>query len=169
MTDGSSVESAFLHPLEHALTMAAIVVVAGAFLHYVLDAPSLARRYIQVGGIAIIVGLSIAYYAWPRRLAVNPQIHFHQAWEAWVFHVPTSALIVIAIYFLIRRPGWLPRVVSTALLFFFLAEFLFLVNFVTGAAHNVYFCPIANSFHMLAIPTLGLCLSARAVYRETTG
>ena len=155
MVDGSSVESTFLHPLEHALTMTTIVVVAGAFLRYVLDAPSLARRYLQLGGVAIIVGMSIVFYSWPRRLAVSPQVHFHQTWEAWVFHAPTSVLILLAVYFLIKRPGWLSRVVSTALLFFFMGEFLFLVNFATGAAKNGFLCPIANSFHMLAIPILG--------------
>ncbi len=155
MSDSSSVEGTFLHPLEHALTMTTVVVVAGAFLRYVLDAPSLARRYLQAGSIAIVVGMSIVFYSWPRRLAVSPQVHFHQTWEAWVFHAPTSVLILLAVYFLIKRPGWLSRVVSTALLFFFMGEFLFLVNFATRAAHNVYFCPIANSFHMLAIPLLG--------------
>lgn len=155
MVDAATVESALFHPVEHALSMAAIVVVAGAFLRYVLDAPLLARRFLQAGAIVTVVSLLIVYQAWPRQLATNPQIHFHQTWEAWIFHVPTSVLIIIAIYFLIRRPGWLPKVVSTALFCFFMGEFLFLFNFATEAAHNVFFCPIANTFHILAIPILG--------------
>jgi hypothetical protein len=43
-----------IQPLEHGLAMAAMIVVAGAFLNYILDDPKIARRYLQVG-IAITV------------------------------------------------------------------------------------------------------------------
>lgn len=63
--------------------------------------------------------------------------------------------LAIAIVYLARERGWLPRVVIVALSFFFLGEFLVLVNYGTDKAYSYFLCPIANSFHIWAIPLLG--------------
>ena len=149
------IESEIHQPLEHALTMAAIVAVAGAFLRYALDDERLSRRYLQLGGATTAVVLIIALVSWPRQVRANPQIFFHETWVSWTFHMSLSTLIAAAIFFLARKRGWLTNVVILALAFFFLGEFLILLNYATDKSYSQILCPIANSFHILAIPVLG--------------
>ena len=156
ITNNVSVQTCdVIEPIEHALAMVAIVVTAGAFIRYILDDPKISRRYIQIGvGIA---ALSLIYTAltWPATLAAVPTIKFHQTWTAWLFHLPLSAIIVVAIFLLRRKQGWLRNIVSIALGFYFLSEFLFLLNYSTQRTFANILCPIGNSFHILAIPILG--------------
>lgn len=144
-----------LVPLERALSMAAIVVVAGAFLRHILDDVRLARGYLQVGLAVAMICLVIAYWQWPHYLATYTEARFHETWGAWLFHVPLSILIAVAIFSLRRSRGWLRNVVAMALIFFFLGEFLQLVNYATDRNYSYVICPIGNSFHILAIPLLG--------------
>lgn len=51
-----------LVPLERSLSIASIVVVAGAFLRYILDDARLARTYIQVGVGITFINLIIALW-----------------------------------------------------------------------------------------------------------
>jgi hypothetical protein len=55
-------------PLEHALTMAAIIVVAAAFLRFILDEPALARRFMNAGLATTAVMFVITGVLW-RQLA----------------------------------------------------------------------------------------------------
>jgi len=149
------VEAGMHQPVEHALAMAAIVVVAGAFLRYILDDERLARRYLQAGLGTTVAGFGLVSWTWPRTLVAHPELQFHQSWQAWLFHLPLSVLIFIAIYFLGRKRGWLRNVVILALVFFFLGEVLMLTNYTTDRAYDYVVCPIGNIFHILAIPLLG--------------
>jgi hypothetical protein len=148
-------ESAFHQPIEHALAMAAIVVVAAAYLRYILDDRRLSRRYLQVGLGATLVCFIFVAWTWPRHLAANPEIIFHQTWEAWLFHLPLSILILAAIFLLGRKKGWLRNIVVLALIFFLLGEVLMLSNYATDRVYASIICPIGNLFHILAIPLLG--------------
>jgi nitrate/nitrite-specific signal transduction histidine kinase len=148
-------ESAFHQPIEHSLAMAAILVVAAAFLRFILDDRRLARRYLQAGLGSTVACFILAAWTWPRHLAAYPEIQFHQTWEAWLFHLPLSVLIVAAILLLGRKRGWLRNVVVVALIFFTLGEVLMLSNYATDRAYDYIVCPIGNTFHILAIPLLG--------------
>jgi nitrate/nitrite-specific signal transduction histidine kinase len=148
-------ESPFHQPIEHALSMAAIVVVAAAYLRYILDDRRLSRRYLQLGLGTTFVCFILVAWAWPRHLAANPELLFHQTWEAWLFHLPLSILILVAILFLGRVKGWLRNVVVVALVFFLLGEVLMLSNYATDRVYASIICPIGNLFHILAIPLLG--------------
>jgi len=152
---GEGAQCTVIQPLEHALAMAAIVVVAGAFLRYILDDRRLARSYLVIGVGITAICLLVTSWVWPRQLAAHPQAKFHQSWGAWLFHVPLSVLIAYAIGILGRRRGWLSNVVTVALAFFFLGEFLLLVNYATDRVYSDIICPIGNSFHTLAVPLLG--------------
>jgi PAS domain S-box-containing protein len=142
-------------PLEHALTIAALVLVAGSFLRYILDDVRLSRRYLQIGLGATSICFLATFWWWPRYLMTNREVKFHQTWGAWLFHVTASVLIAAAIVLLARKRSWLRNVVSVALMFFFLGEFIMLFNFATDKAHAHIVCPIGNSFHIWAIPLLG--------------
>jgi PAS domain S-box-containing protein len=144
-----------IQPLEHGLAMLAMIVVAGAFLRYILEDHQLARRYLQIGvGITVVVFV-IGIWAWPRQFLAYPQIKFHQTWVAWFFHVPLSILLGVAVFLLWRKPGWLRNVVAAALTLDLFSELLLLLNYATARAYNTVICPIGNSLHILAIPLLG--------------
>ena len=148
-------ENVYHHPLEHALEMAAIIVVAGAYLRYALDDERLSTRYLKVGIGATAVATVVVLMTWPRYALTYPEIQFHHTWQAWVFHVPLSLMIAAAIIILARKRGWLRNVVILAMSFFFISEILILVNFATDHSHSLIVCPIGNSLHILAIPLLG--------------
>ena len=144
-----------IQPLEHGLAMAAMIVVAGAFLRYTFEDARIARRYLQFGlGITILVFVFTSW-SWPRQLAAYPQIKFHQTWAAWLFHVPLSILMGVAIFLLWRKRGWLRNIVACALTFDLISEILLLLNYATARSYNYIICPIGNTLHILAIPLLG--------------
>jgi signal transduction histidine kinase len=142
-------------PLEHALTLAAIVVVAGAYQRYILRDVALSRRYLQVGlVIALITYLGVSWW-WAQHSAAHPETRFNQALGGLVFHLATSALTLTALVILARARGWLRNIVALALFFFFLGSFLKVLNFPTDRAYAYVLCPFANNLHILAIPVLG--------------
>jgi nitrate/nitrite-specific signal transduction histidine kinase len=144
-----------IQTLEHGLAMAAMVVVAGAFLNYILEDPKFARRYLQAGiGITVLVFV-LASWIWWYQLATYPHIKFHQSWAAWLFHVPLSLLMGVALFSLLQESGWLRNVVAAALTLELISEILLLLNYATARAYNTVICPIGNSLHILAIPLLG--------------
>ena len=146
---------AILVPLDRALMMASIVVVAGAFLRYILDDERLARIYLLVGLGVTFICLMIAFWQWPRYPSTFAGTSFQLTWGAWLFHVSSSILIVVAIALLRRKPGWLCNIVSVALGFFLIGELLLLVNFATERSYSYAICPVGNMLRILAIPLLG--------------
>ena len=148
-------ENIYHHPLEHALEMAAIIVVAGAYLRYALDDERISRRYLHIGLGTTAVAVIVVLMTWPRYALTYPEIQFHHTWQAWVFHVPLSVMIAGAMSILARKRGWLRNVVILAMSFFFFSEIFILVNFATDHSYSRFICPIGNSFHILAIPILG--------------
>ena len=142
-------------PFEHGLAMAAMIVVAGAFLRYILEDKGIARHYLQTGiGITALVFI-FASWTWPRQMAAYPEIKFHQSWSSWLFHVPLSILMGIAVFLLWRKRHWLRNVIVSALTFYLFSELLLLLNYATDRVYNTVTCPISNSLHILAIPLLG--------------
>ena len=144
-----------LVPLERALAMASVIVVAGAFLRYILDDARLTRTYLLAGLGITLLCLLFAWWQWHQYYADLTEKQFHTSMVSWTFQVFTSLLILIAIVLIQTKRGWLPNLVTLALLFFLAGELLFLVNYATGKRYNGTLCPIGNSFPLLAIPLLG--------------
>jgi len=142
-------------PLEHGLAMAAMIVVAGAFLSYILEDQNLSKRYLQWGIGITLFAFTITFWFWPGQLADNPQIKFHQTWAAWLFHVPLAVLMGVAVFLLLRKRGWLRNVVTAALTLYLISELFLLLNFATDRKYNTIICPIGNSLHILAVPLFG--------------
>lgn len=65
-------------PLEQALAMAAIVVIAGSFLRYILDDAPLARRYMQIGLAATLLCYLATFWWWAGYSKANPAARFGQ-------------------------------------------------------------------------------------------
>ena len=142
----------YLVPVDRALAMASIVVVAGAFLRYILDDQRIAQMYLRVSVALTGICLAIAFWHWPRTLSVIPEERFHTVWSAWLFEVSLSILLIIAIFLLIRKRNWLSQVVTFALLLFLARELLTMINYATDKSFNHIICPIGNSLGLLAIP-----------------
>ena len=142
-------------PIEHALTLASLVVVAAAFLRYILDDEGLARTFLRFGLAFAVGSYLITFWFWGQTVLANPEVRFHSTWYAWLFHSAASVLLTIAIFLLIRQQGWLRHVIILALGIFLVSEAITLVNFATERAHRFTLCPIANALHIIAIPILG--------------
>ena len=146
---------AILVPMDRALAMSSVVVVAGAFLRYTLDDARLAYGYLVVGLGTTAVCLGIALWQWPSYPSDFSGVSFHTAWGAWLFHLTSSFLILFALALLRRKRDWLSNVVSIALTLFLIGEVLLLTNYATGRDYNDVLCPIGNSLRILAVPLLG--------------
>ena len=119
-------------PLEHVLTMLAIVVVAGAFLRYILNNVPLSRRYLRIGvGVTSICYVVTAWW-WAGHTITAPECKFNQTWCGFLFHVATSVFVISAIVLLSKKRGWLRNAVSLALTLFLLSEGLKFLNFPTA-------------------------------------
>lgn len=152
---GTEKDTCLVEPIEHALAMAALIVVAASFLRYILDNPTLARRYMRAGLATTAICYLVTFLWWPQYNALHPSIKFHLTWFSWFFHITSSLLIAWAIYALSRGRGWLRNVVSLAMTLFFLGQALAIVNYTTGKVYDFVICRVANTCHILAIPILG--------------
>lgn len=157
MLDAINRESSYaiLVPMERALMMAAVIVIAGAFLRYILDDARLARIYLQIGLGITFINLIIALWQWPRYLAALTESRFHTSMVSSLFQIFTSILVVTAIFLLRRQRNWLSNVVTVALAFILVGELLFLLNYATDKNYSRVICPIGNFFPIMAIPLLG--------------
>jgi len=142
-------------PLEHALTMAAVVMVAGAFIRYILDDEGIARRYIQVGLSLAAIAFFGTWLWWYQYATANPDARFNRTGVCLISHLLIVVFAAAAIVLLSRKKGWLRNVVTVALGFFVVSGVLRLVNYASGHQYDYIFCPICNSLHILAIPLLG--------------
>ena len=152
---GETGDDIYFHPLEHGLEIGAIVMVAGAFLRYVLNDERVPRLYIQISLAVTSLALGVAFITWPSAVALNPSLSFNETWEARLFHILSSTMILVAIVALGRKRAWLQITVGLALFCLFLSESLFLINFFHTTQLHEILCPIGNSFHLLAIPLFG--------------
>ena len=142
-------------PLERVLAMAAVVVVAGAFVRYILDDDRLACRYL-LGSLGVTAACYLSTAGWWAAYALaRPGVSFGQTWCAWVFRLSASVLLLAAIGMLAKGRGWLRNVVFVALLFFLMDELLNICSMALGEAYNSIFCPVSHAFHMLGIALLG--------------
>ena len=144
-----------IEPLEHTFTMAAVVVVAGAFLRYLLDDEKIARRYLQVGLVVTGVTFLVTWLWWLGYAPSHPEARFNRTVSGVSFHLLNAAFAAAAIVLLSRKKGWLRNIVSLALSFYVVAGPLRLVNYLTQGDHAAVLCPICNSLHIFAIPLLG--------------
>jgi putative nucleotidyltransferase with HDIG domain len=145
-------------PLEHALSMAAIIIIAAAFLRYVLRDFSLSTRYLQLGIGATIICYLSTFWWWAGFILENPSSEFGQTWADWIFRITASIFIAFPIFVLIKnenRNDWLSKVVAIALSMFFMGEFLMLFNLASKEVYKGIYGPIRHNLHIWAILLLG--------------
>ncbi len=147
-------ESAYLllAAIRRALSLASIVVVAGALLRYVNEDVRLARAYILAGLVVTVICLAAALWYWFTAPGVS--VRFRGTWPAWLFDLATILLILIAIVLLRKRRSWLSRGATVALLLVLAGEFVLLANNSTAHDYRGIAGPIGHGFGVLAILTL---------------
>jgi signal transduction histidine kinase len=145
----------YFFPLENGLSMAAVVVVTGAFLQYALKEELISRGYLQIGLLLTFLTTAVAYVTWPKIARSSQGVHFSDTWESRAFHLLSILLLAVGIYLLMRKNVWIRRVASVALGFLLISEVLFLVSNWMEMNLNHILCPISNAFHILAIPIFG--------------
>lgn len=143
-------------PLEHTLLGVALATIAAAYLHYLLNDPVLTRRYLVASIGTTLVSYLATFWWWAAYIQANPSSKFGQTWTDWVFHINASLwALLAAIIILHRARGWLRNTVATALIFFFIFNFLKIPDMMLGEAYETVFTPIARSFYFIAIVMLG--------------
>lgn len=154
------VEPEVLHvifpPFEHTLHNLSLVVIAAAFLRYLLDDAAVARRYLFVGLVVTLICYLLTFYWWAEYISANPTSKFGQVWPDWVFHISRSVLAIVpAVILWQRTEGWLRNSIVTAFTFFFIDAVLKLPDMALGEVYENIFTPISRSFYLVAIPIFG--------------
>ncbi len=143
-------------PLEHAVRTASLVIVAAAYLRYLLDDEKLTRRYLQVALSSTALCYVVTFWWWSQFIQANPASKFGQTWCDWVFHINSSSWFLLAAVILaVKVKGWQRNTVVTAFSFFFIADFFKLPDLALGEVYENIFNPISRIFYLTAIPMLG--------------
>ena len=146
---------AIVEPVEHLLFVVSTLVIASAFLRYILDDRRLARRYLGGGAFGITIAtLSVLLLVLEAR-ALGDTTRFHQSLPAMLVHVVTVLLIGSGMLILARRRGWLRDSILLALSLMLISELLHVLNILTEHEFAAIYCPISNALHMAAIPVFG--------------
>ena len=81
---------AFFPPIEHTLLLASVVVVAAAFIRYILDDPRLTRWYLLIGLGTSVICYFVTFQSWTNFMTLHPESEIGLIWCAWVFHLAGS-------------------------------------------------------------------------------
>jgi hypothetical protein len=159
---------AIFPPLEHTLLDLGMIVIAAAYLRYLLDDAVLTRRYLQVAVSATLLAYLATFWWWWQFIEANPNSKFGQVWPDWVFHINASLWMLIpAIYLTVKAHTKVRNIVVWALYFFFLSEFLKLPDMAMSEVHEHIFAPISRVFYLVAIPMLGYVYVYEQVVSES--
>jgi signal transduction histidine kinase/ActR/RegA family two-component response regulator len=146
----------FFPPLEHAVRTMSLIIVAAAYMRYLLDDTALTKRYMQIAISATTLCYLVTFWWWAEYISSNPSSKFGQTWCDWVFHINSSFWFFLAAIILgLKTKGWLRNVVVVAFLLFFVSDFLKLPDMAFGEVYETTFTPIARSFYLFALLMLG--------------
>ncbi|MBU0485526.1 MAG: response regulator [Proteobacteria bacterium] len=156
----SIIPAATLHvifpPLDHAIFDIAVILVAAAFLRYLLPSPTISSHYLKVGVATVLICFLATFWWWGNFIWSNPSSQFGQTWCDWLFRINASLLLGYPIYvLLIKTKGLLRNTICLALLFIFLNQFLKIPDMYWGEVYENIFTPIRHGLYLLAIPLFG--------------
>ncbi len=143
-------------PLEHAVRTCSLIVVAAAYMRYLLDDTQLTKRYLVFAISATVLAYLVTFWWWAQFIEANPKSKFGQTWCDWVFHINSSAWFLLAACILgFKTKGWLRNTVVVAFLLFFVSDFLKLPDMALGEVYETTFNPIARLLYLVALAMLG--------------
>ena len=143
-------------PLEHAVRTCSLIVVAAAYMRYLLDDTQLTKRYLLFAIGATVLAYLVTFWWWAQFIEANPKSKFGQTWCDWVFHINSSAWFLLAACILgFKTKGWLSNTVVVAFLLFFVSDFLKLPDMALGEVYETTFNPISRLLYLVALAMLG--------------
>ena len=143
-------------PMERALHDLAMVIIAAGFMGYLLQDESLSRRYLRAGVTTVALAYLITFWWWGQFIQANPGAEFDRTWGEWAFRLNGSVLMAFACLILLRQArGWQKNAVCTALLFFFLYQFLKIADIALHENQEYILTPIRHALYLAAIPIFG--------------
>ncbi|BCR06446.1 hypothetical protein DESUT3_35150 [Desulfuromonas versatilis] len=143
-------------PLEHALSNMAFMVVAAAFLSFLLGRQERFRRFLLGSLAAVAICYLATFWWWAGHITADPSSKFGQTWCDWLFRINASLWLIYPPLVLMRETsGWLRNLVVTALSFFFLHEFLKIPDMALGEVYEGVFAPIRHGLYLSGVFLLG--------------
>ena len=154
-------------PLERALHDLAMVIIAAAFMGYLLKDESLSRRYLRAGITTVALAYLVTFWWWGRFSLANPGSEFDRTWCEWAFRLNASVLMAFACLILLRQArGWQKNAVCAALLLFFLYQILKIPDILLHGVHETVFTPIRHALYLAAIPIFGYIYTREYIESE---
>jgi signal transduction histidine kinase/CheY-like chemotaxis protein len=142
-------------PLEHALRTISLVIIAAAFIRYLVDDAALSRNYLQAALSATVLSYLATFWWWAQYILANPSSTFGQTWCDWVFHINSCTwYLMAAVILAVKTTGWRRNTMVTAFVFFFISDFLKLPDMAMGEKYEHIFNPIGRLFYLAALPIL---------------
>ncbi len=150
----------FLHivfpPLEHVLFDIAMVVIAAAYMQYLVKNYLFCRRYLKIGIVLVLLCYLATFWWWSKYIIANPESKFGQTWCDWLFRINASVLLLVPMVVLYKRTrGWVQNAIFLALFFIFLNQFLKISDMALGEVYETTFTPIRHGFYLLGVFVFG--------------
>jgi two-component system sensor histidine kinase UhpB len=143
-------------PLDHTLLDLGMILIAAAYLQYLLQRETWTRRYLTAGVAATLLCYAVTFWWWAAYILANPQSKFGQVWCDWLFHGNASFWMALAAILIgVHTRGWVRNVTVTAFGLFFLEQFLKLPDMAMNESYEFIFAPIRHGMHLAAIPLFG--------------
>jgi signal transduction histidine kinase/CheY-like chemotaxis protein/HPt (histidine-containing phosphotransfer) domain-containing protein len=145
----------FFPPIEHAASEIAMIVIAAAYIRYLLREGAFARGYLFVGVGAILLCYLATFHWWADYISTHPESRFGQTWCDWIFRITASVALAIPPIVLARRAqDRIRNAVVIALSFFALSEILKIPDLALGESYETLFTPVMRLFYLSAIGML---------------
>lgn len=143
-------------PFEHTLQDISYLLIAGAFVRYILNDTALAKRLLKAGIAVTLLCYLATFYWWAQFIKAHPSAKFGQVWPDWLFHINGSFWLALTAIILWRRArGWMRNSMCLAFLLFFISAFLKIPDMALHEAYETVFAPLGRLAYLLAIPILG--------------
>lgn len=143
-------------PLDHALALASVVLIAGAFIDFLRQDRGVTRQFLWWGIMVVTATYLATFLWWPFHLLEHPTAKLGQTWCDWLFHLAGVGLSIWALGLLTFCRGWLRNLVMAAITLFLLCDLLKIADIASGEQFEFYFAPVRHGLHVLAVFLFGL-------------
>ncbi|MFT6068978.1 MAG: PAS domain S-box-containing protein [Bacteriovoracaceae bacterium] len=143
-------------PFEHTLHDLGLVLIAGAFIRFLIKDKNISIKFLRIGTFLTILSYLTTFIWWGNFIYENPTFKFGQVWCDWVHHINRCLVALVASWVIWRNAeGEFKKIVALSFLFNFIAAFLKLPDMYLNEEFENIFTPISRMFYLVSIPMLG--------------
>jgi hypothetical protein len=154
-----------LPPFEHALLQVAMWTLGGGLIHYLTKDLELTRRFLRYSLSATLCASVSIFFNWVIYFSANPGTEFDQIWYDPASHLIASVGMIILGTLIWRNSiGTVRTLMMVPIVLLFLAEFLQLLDFLTGDIYHNVLSPLRHMAYTFAVPTILLIYLRDVVY-----